>query len=253
MTSRLRALARLATILLLAVGPAAAQTPRQPIPRAVLPGIGTSDPRQAADTRQAPWRSVGRVQTELGGRCTGVLVAMNRVLTAAHCLVSPRTQQFVQPGSVHFLLGYDRGTFTGASRVAAFIIGQGYQPGSGPVGADWAILALANPVGSPERVLPLLRDIPPPRTPVMLGGYQQDRPEVLMADTACRLIGQFPDATGRSVIAHDCAGTRGASGSPLLARSPDGSRWGVIGVLSAVNPDLTLGYAVPAATIGTLQ
>ena len=87
----------------------------------------------------------------------------------------------------------------------------------------------------------------------MLGGYQQDRPEVLMADTACRLIGQFRDPSGRSVLAHDCAGTRGASGSPLLARSPDGSRWGVIGVLSAVNPDLTLGYAVPAGAVGTLQ
>lgn len=236
--------------LTLAATEAAAQDTRRPAPSASLPGIGSADPRQEVSVRQAPWRSVGRVQTELGGRCTGVLVAMNRVLTAAHCLLSPRNPgQFVQPSSVHFLLGYDRGESNGMSRVAAFTVGPGYQPGGQTVGADWALLALVNPIGSPERVLPLLREVPPPRTQVMLGGYQQDRPEVLMADTACRLLGQFRDPSGRSVLAHDCAGTRGASGSPLLARSPDGSRWGVIGVLSAVNPDFTLGYAVPAAAI----
>jgi protease YdgD len=236
--------------LTLAATEASAQDTRRPAPSASLPGIGSADPRQEVSVRQAPWRSVGRVQTELGGRCTGVLVAMNRVLTAAHCLLSPRNPgQFVQPSSVHFLLGYDRGESNGMSRVAAFTVGPGYQPGGQAVGADWALLALVNPIGSPERVLPLLREVPPPRTQVMLGGYQQDRPEVLMADTACRLLGQFRDPSGRSVLAHDCAGTRGASGSPLLARSPDGSRWGVIGVLSAVNPDFTLGYAVPAAAI----
>ncbi len=237
--------------LALLASPVAAQAPQRAAP--ALPGIGSAEPRQSADIGQAPWRSVGRVQTELGGRCTGVLVAMNRVLTAAHCLLSPRSGQFVQPSSVHFLLGYDRGEFTGVSRVVAFTVGQGYHPGAQTVGADWAVLALAHPIGSPERVLPLLRDGPRPRTPVMLGGYQQARPEVLMADTACRLLGQFRDPSGRAVLAHDCAGTRGASGSPLLARSPDGARWGVIGVLSAVNPDFTLGYAVPAAAIGQLQ
>ena len=74
---------------LLLAAPAAAQQSRQAPAVVALPGIGANDPRQPVDARQAPWRSLGRVQTELGTRCTGVLVGLTRVLTAAHCLVSP--------------------------------------------------------------------------------------------------------------------------------------------------------------------
>ncbi|WP_272910912.1 trypsin-like serine peptidase [Falsiroseomonas oryziterrae] len=219
---------------------------------APLPGIGTADPRQQADVRQMPWRALGRVQTELGGRCTGVMVATNRVLTAAHCLVAPTSRQFVQPGSIHFLLGYERGGFAARARAASYVIGQGYAPDRGPSGADWALLVLEQPIATSDRILPLIREAPPPRTPVMLGGYQQDRPEVLMADTACRVLGLQRQPSGHPILIHDCAGTRGASGAPLLALMPDGRRWGVVGVLSVVSPDLALGQAVPASSVAPI-
>jgi protease YdgD len=213
-----------------------------------LPGIGADDPRRPANLRLAPWDALGRVQTELGGRCTGVMVAPDRVLTAAHCLIAPRSRNFVQPGSVHFLLGYDRGRWTAQARVREFITGEGYGA-DGPIAADWALLTLERRIVEPRRVLPLLRTLPPPRTPVMLGGYQQDRPEVLMADADCRIIGAQRAADGRPVMVHDCAGTRGASGAPLLAQLPDGGGWAVAGVLAAVNAEMALGYAVPAAVL----
>ncbi|MGG5821167.1 trypsin-like serine peptidase [Falsiroseomonas sp. HW251] len=243
--------ARILLALLLIGAPAAAQQPRphQAVP---LPGIGSADPRQPASTRQAPWRSLGRVHTSFGGQCTGVVVGTSLVLTAAHCMVSPRTGQFVEPGSVHFLLGYERGSFNAVSRVGSYRVGQGFEPGRGPMGADWAVLQLLEPIGTPDIVLPLWREAPAPRTPVMLGGYQQDRPEVIMADTACRVLGLGREPSGSVVLVHDCAGTRGASGAPLLARSPDGTRWMVVGILSAVNREMALGNAVPAASIGGL-
>ena len=67
----------------------------------------------------------------------------------------------------------------------------------------------------------------------MLAGYQQDRPEALLADTGCRALGLRRGARGLPLLAHGCAGTRGASGAPLLARGRDGA-WEVVGVVAAV-------------------
>jgi protease YdgD len=247
-------LIRAALAALLLAAPAAAQETRRLQRVTPMPGVGSDDPRRPANLRLAPWDALGRVQTELGGRCTGVLVAPDRVLTAAHCLVTPRSRNFVQPGSVHFLLGYDRGRWTAQARVHAFVTGEGYAPAQGgPISADWALLTLDRRIGDSRRVLPLLRSVPPARTPVMLGGYQQDRPEVLMADSDCRVLGAQRTPEGLPIIVHDCAGTRGASGAPLLAQLPDGRGWAVAGVLSAVSADLALGYAVPAGVVGRLE
>jgi protease YdgD len=47
---------------------------------------------------------------------------------------------------------------------------------------------------------------------------------------------------------HDCAGTRGVSGGPVLAALPAGG-WAVAGVASRASADAALGLAVPATTI----
>lgn len=223
-------------VLMAAAMPATAQT-KAPVRQAVpLPGIGSFDPRVPVEIGQAPWTSIGLVQTQAGGRCTGTLIAPDLVLTAAHCLISPRTNDFVAPGMIRFMLGYDRGRFRARGTVTSFRTGAGYEPTRrGPGREDWAILSL----GSRMRgaALPLLDGTATPRTPLLLGGYQQDRPEVIMADTGCRLL----DTRG-GLLLHDCAGTRGASGAPLLVRQ--GRGWAVAGIASRVAPDMALGQGV---------
>ena len=237
---------------LLAVAPAAAQAPPRAVPS--LPGLGTADPRLSADTRQAPWRALGRVQTELGGRCTGVLVGAEpradggalpgRAAQPGH-LVQPGTRAFparLRPRRVH-------GPWRGSP---ASPVGPGLRRRrGGPAGADWAVLTLDRCRSARRtRVLPLLRDVPPPRTPLMLGGYQQDRPEVLLADTACRAARPVRDPAGRGDARCMTAPARAAPAARRCWRAGRRARWGVTGVAVArVSPGFTLGYAVPAAAI----
>jgi len=167
------------------------------------------------------------------------------VLTAAHCLVARRSGNLMQPGSLHFLLGYDRGSQVAHAQVTGYRLGDGYRSGPGsPPGADWAILTLDRDIAPPEATLPLLTTIPAARTPLMLAGYQQDRPEVLLADTQCRALG----ATVTGLLLHDCAGTRGVSGGPVIVAQPGGG-WAVAGVASRAAVEAALGFAVTAASI----
>ncbi len=117
-------------------------------------------------------------------------------------------------------------------------------------GADWAVLLLDAPLGTPDRVLPLVRRVLPPGTPAMLGGYEQDRAQAMVADPACTLTGLVQDAAGHVLLRHTCAGTRGISGAPLLARAEDG-RWAVAGVASLAGLGTSGGYAVPASAINS--
>ena len=214
-----------------------------------LPGVAADDPRRVVDVSQSPWRALGRVQTELGSRCTGVVIGPATVLTAAHCLVSNSSHHMVQPVSVHFLLAYAVGHFAGHAFVRRYFVPPAFDPTtSEPAGADWAVLTLDTPLAAPGVPLKLDPQPPPAGAAVAMAGYEQDRDELLVADLSCRILGTARDSAGFALLRDTCSATHGASGGPLLEKQLDGT-WSVVGVLVRGVLGGAGGYAVPAVAI----
>jgi protease YdgD len=204
----------------------------------VLPGIGAGDGRVTLDAAAAPWRSLARLQIPGETRCTAVLVGPRTALTAAHCLWGRRLGHYLPPGSVHVLSGYAAGSFARHTVAASYRLA--VPTPAGPE-TDFAVVTLENPIG--EAPLPLADADPPPGAAVALGGYNQDRSEVIEADLHCHVVAALP---GR--LAHDCAGTHGTSGAPLLARAANGA-WRVVGLQVAGFSEHEGGIAVPASRL----
>jgi protease YdgD len=214
---------------------------------AVLPGVASTDPRQIISVDAAPFRGLVRVQTELGARCTGFLIAPAEVATAAHCLFIARTGHYVQPASVHVLLRYRKGAFAAHSIAVSYRIGPGYDPRNetATAGADWAVLTLARPIGT-DGILPT--SVASVGTAIVLAGYGKDREELADADLACTVTGITADGAHRRLLTHSCSATLGTSGAPLLVRAADGD-WRIIGVQILARTQGGGGVAVPIAAI----
>ncbi len=220
-----------------------ATLPTAAAPNPLLPGVGAQDQRVEVDGNSRPWSALVRLQIPGVSRCTAVLVAPHLALTAAHCLYSRRLGRFAPAASVHLLSHYASGDFTAHSVAASFRIAAGYDPARAqtPQPDDAALLRLATPMQADT--LALAEAEPPAGTAAMLGGYSQDRSEIISADRACHVA----SVLGQAGLRHDCTATRGTSGAPMLVQDRDGT-WRIVGIAvgaaSGRNGGLAVGLAV---------
>jgi protease YdgD len=189
-----------------------------------LPGILGQDNRVIEESNRWPFTAIGRLNKAGTGFCTATLIAPDTAATAAHCLWNPRTRRPHRPEFLTFELGLSRGD---RGRVVAIEATEtqgcwsfaDLAAGKDDMGCDIALLRLKTPVTAVEPV-EMLRGAGEAKRgiPLTMAGYQQDRPYMLSADTACRLVGHLPKS---GAIVHSCDATHGASGSPLLAIAED--------------------------------
>lgn len=208
---------------------------------AEVPGLGPVDTRLPVSPVQAPFDAIALIETTAGGRCTGAMVAPRVVLTAAHCLVSSDATRLVPPAAISIRLGGR------TVRAASLRSGPGFDPSrEEPWRADWALVTLAAAPGG-GHALPMLREPPQQGTPATLAAWQHDRPDVLLADRACRVVTVSTFGTQGILVGHNCAGTVGSSGAPILVPVTGG--YAVAGVQVKAALGQPLGVAVPAFTI----
>jgi hypothetical protein len=173
-----------------------------------------SDDRVVLDTTLSPYTAVGRLNLG-GGRqfCTGVLVAPDRVMTAAHCLIDRRTRRPYRPERIHFVAGQRRDTYLDHAPARCVLYLRGAPDGENArikrFVDDAALVVLTRPLN--VKPAPLAAPYFGDPGPLSHPAYSRNRPYLLSVHRACRLQEKI-----RGVWLTDCDTNYGSSGGPVF-------------------------------------
>ena len=184
------------------------------------------------DYSAASWKAVGRIEFGEGRAfCSGTLIARDLVLTAAHCLYKPNTDQLWPTDTIRFRAGFRNGEAAATRRASDASAHERFDP-VGPLTAenasyDVALIRLAEPVSTFEVPPFYVHEGAIPKGPVSVVSYGRGRENAQSRQKECQLLRRADDA-----MLFDCDVTFGSSGAPVFTHK--NGRGQIVSVISGM-------------------